>query len=68
MQKRKWILAPFTKLSSFVSFDFYGGFKLAVDSMQALGMNINLFVYDVDNDPEKTTHVLNSYPNSDQWT
>ena len=58
--KEKVDFGTLTKLTSFRFLDFYGGFKMAVDSMQAMGMNINLFVYDVDNDQKKTTKVLNS--------
>ncbi|MCF8378215.1 MAG: LysM peptidoglycan-binding domain-containing protein [Bacteroidales bacterium] len=51
----------FGTLSNLVSFrflDFYGGFKMAVDSMAAQGMKTNLFIYDVDNDQEKIEQVL----------
>ncbi len=51
----------FARLANLVSFrflDFYGGFRMAVDSMKAQGMNLNLFVYDVDNDVVKTNEVL----------
>ncbi|MCD4695862.1 MAG: LysM peptidoglycan-binding domain-containing protein [Bacteroidales bacterium] len=51
----------FGTLSNLISFrflDFYGGFKMAVDSMGAMGMKINLFVYDVDNQPDKIEQVL----------
>ena len=48
-------------LQRFISFrfiQFYEGFLMAVDSMQEAGMNLNLFVYDVDNSPEKINKVL----------
>lgn len=51
----------FEKLSNLLSFrfaGFYAGFKMAVDSMTAAGMKINLFVYDVDNDPAKADRAL----------
>jgi len=38
--------------------DFYAGFKMAVDSMKNQGMKINLFIYDVDNNPEKAESVI----------
>jgi len=53
----------FTLLSNFISFrflDFYSGFKMAADSMKNIGMNLNVFVYDVDNNPDKTDKVLNA--------
>ena len=37
---------------------FYEGALMAVDSMRSLGMNIELFVYDVDKSITKTTKVL----------
>ncbi|HRX95711.1 MAG TPA: LysM peptidoglycan-binding domain-containing protein [Bacteroidales bacterium] len=43
---------------SFRFLNFYAGFKMAVDSMESAGMKINLFVYDVDNDPAKVSQVL----------
>ena len=51
----------FDKLTNLVSFrfvNFYNGFKMAVDSLTKAGMKINLFVYDVDNDPAKVEMAL----------
>jgi LysM repeat protein len=48
-------------MDEFMSFrflNFYAGFKMAADSMKSMGMKLNLFVYDVDNDPSKTSQVL----------
>lgn len=46
-------------LNSFRFLHFYSGFLLAVDSMKKQGLNINLFVYDVDNSEQKLKAVLN---------
>jgi LysM repeat protein len=48
-----------TNLNSFRFLHFYSGFLLAVDSMKKQGLNINLFVYDVDNSDQKVNAVLN---------
>ena len=48
-----------TNLNSFRFLHFYSGFLLAVDSMKKQGLNINLFVYDVDNSDQKVNDVLN---------
>ncbi|MFU8843808.1 MAG: LysM peptidoglycan-binding domain-containing protein [Bacteroidales bacterium] len=48
-----------TNLSSFRFLNFYSGFLMAVDSMKKQGLNINLFVYDVDNSDQKVNAVLN---------
>ncbi len=45
-------------LLSFRFIQFYEGMLMAVDSMKKQGMNLNLFVYDVDNSPEKINMVL----------
>ncbi|MCB2219099.1 MAG: LysM peptidoglycan-binding domain-containing protein [Bacteroidetes bacterium] len=48
-------------MDNFMSFrflNFYAGFKMAADSMKRQGMKLNLFVYDIDNDPEKANQVL----------
>jgi len=50
-----------SEISNLVSFrflQFYEGFLMAVDSLKEAGMNLNLFVYDVDNTAEKTDKVL----------
>ncbi|MBN2175563.1 MAG: LysM peptidoglycan-binding domain-containing protein [Bacteroidales bacterium] len=47
-----------SNLQSFRFIQFYEGFQMAVDSLQKKGMNLNLFVYDVDNSPEKVDKVL----------
>ncbi|MCD4664953.1 MAG: LysM peptidoglycan-binding domain-containing protein [Bacteroidales bacterium] len=47
-----------TNVKSFRFIQFYEGFLMAVDSMKAKGMNLNLFVYDIDNTSEKTHKVL----------
>ncbi|MCD4737380.1 MAG: LysM peptidoglycan-binding domain-containing protein [Bacteroidales bacterium] len=47
-------------LKSFRFIQMYEGFILAADSMQKAGMFINLFVYDVDNNINKTRKVLQS--------
>ena len=46
------------ELLSFRFIQFYEGMLMAVDSMKKLGMNLNLFVYDVDNSPEKINKAL----------
>ncbi len=46
------------KISSFRFMQFYEGFMMAVDSLKKAGMNLNLFVYDVDNSKEKINKVL----------
>ncbi len=38
--------------------DFYKGVRMAVDSLSGMGMNVNLTVYDVDDDPVKLKSVL----------
>jgi LysM repeat protein len=48
-----------TNLNSFRFLPFYSGFLMAVDSMKNQGLNINLFVYDVDNTEQKVNAVLN---------
>ncbi|MEZ5196202.1 MAG: LysM peptidoglycan-binding domain-containing protein [Bacteroidales bacterium] len=53
-------LADLQGIVSFRFIQFYEGFLMAVDSMQDAGMNLNLFVYDVDNSPEKINKVLRS--------
>ncbi len=45
-------------LLSFRFIQFYEGMLMAIDSMKNAGMNLNLFVYDVDNTPEKINKVL----------
>ncbi|MBN1339986.1 MAG: LysM peptidoglycan-binding domain-containing protein [Bacteroidales bacterium] len=47
-------------MRSFRFIQFYEGFLLAADSMRKKGMDINLFVYDVDNDARKTRRTLES--------
>ncbi|MFC2106733.1 LysM peptidoglycan-binding domain-containing protein [Bacteroidota bacterium] len=37
---------------------FYEGFKIAVDSLKSLGLRLEVFVYDVDNQVSKTIQVL----------
>jgi len=37
---------------------FYDGFMLAADSMQQQGMNVKIYVYDVDQQSTKVNHVL----------
>jgi LysM repeat protein len=51
-------LSTLVQLKSFKFIQFYEGFKMAVDSMKNQGMNLNLFVYDVDNSSAKTDAVL----------
>jgi LysM repeat protein len=48
-------------LLSFRFIQFYEGLLMAVDSMRNQGMNLNLFVYDVENTPEKINKVLLAY-------
>lgn len=38
--------------------DFYKGVRLAVDSLAAMGMNVELHVYDIDDTPQKINTVL----------
>jgi len=47
-----------TKINSFRFMQFYEGFLMAVDSLKKSGMNLNLFVYDVDNSKEKIDQIL----------
>ena len=47
-----------SKLISFRFIQFYEGFLMAVDSLKDAGMNLNLFVYDVDNSAGKIQNVL----------
>ena len=47
-------------LVSFRFLQFYEGFLIAVDSLREAGMNLNLFVYDVDNTDEKIDKVLHT--------
>ena len=52
-----------SSLASFKPFrfmNFYAGFQMALDSMKSQGMQVNLFVYDVDNSEEKTNKVLHA--------
>ncbi len=57
-QYRERGLESTADLVSFRFLNFYAGFKMAVDSMEKQGMKMNLFVYDVDNDPQKVNRVL----------
>ncbi len=45
---------------SFRFIQFYEGFKFALDTMQSLGMNVNLYVYDLDESEAKLSKVLNN--------
>ena len=56
--KKEVTIEDIAAIPSLRFMDFYAGFKMAVDSMNKLGMKINLFVYDVDNKPEKADKVL----------
>ncbi len=49
-----------SKFSSFQFIQFYEGFLMAVDSLKKAGMNLNLFIYDVDNSPAKIEKALRS--------
>lgn len=51
-------LSTLVQLKSFRFIQFYEGFKIAIDSMKNQGMNLNLFIYDVDNSAAKTDAVL----------
>jgi LysM repeat protein len=51
--------ASLKNINSFRFLHFYSGFLMAVDSMKKQGLNINLFVYDVDNSDHKVNAVLN---------
>ncbi len=51
-------ITTLTGLLSFRFAGFYAGFKMAVDSLVNDGMKVNLFIYDVDNTPEKAEKVL----------
>ena len=41
-------------------FDLYNGIKMAKAKLQEEGITVNLFAYDVDNDPNKTLELVNS--------
>lgn len=41
-------------------FDLYNGIKLAKDKLQEEGITVNLFAYDVENDPNRTLELVNS--------
>lgn len=56
--KKEVTIEDIAAIPSLRFMDFYAGFKMAIDSMAKMGMNINLFVYDVDNKPEKANKVL----------
>jgi LysM repeat protein len=43
---------------SFQFLPFYEGFRLAVDSLEKLGLSVRLYVYDVDKDTMKTRQLL----------
>lgn len=58
--KKEVTIEDIAAIPSLRFMDFYAGFKMAIDSMKQKGMNINLFVYDVDNKPEKADKVLYS--------
>jgi len=49
-----------SKLRSLKFIQFYEGMMIAVDSIEKIGLKINLFVYDVDNNIEKTNKILQS--------
>jgi LysM repeat protein len=51
-------IGALSELSSLRFVNFYSGFQMAVDSLVDQGLKINLFVYDVDNNPEKADKVL----------
>lgn len=50
----------FYKFTPFSYIQFYEGLKFAIDTMIKSGMNINLFVYDLDDTDEKLEKVLSS--------
>lgn len=41
-------------------YDLYGGMKLAKAKLQAEGITVNLFAYDLDNDDDKTLELINN--------
>lgn len=49
-----------SRLKSFRFIQFYEGFLIAADSLEKQGFRLNLFVYDVDNDPEKVDAIRKS--------
>jgi LysM repeat protein len=51
-------VSQISSLPAFRFIQFYEGFKVAIDSVRKKGMNLNLFVYDLDNTPEKVDKVL----------
>jgi ABC-type branched-subunit amino acid transport system substrate-binding protein len=48
----------FESTNSFQFLPFYEGFRMALDSLEHQGVNIRLYVYDVDKDTAKTRQVL----------
>lgn len=56
--KERKDFASLESLKSMRFLNFYAGFEMALDSIKQKGMNVNLFVYDVDNSVEKTNKVL----------
>jgi len=58
--KKEVTIEDIAAIPSLRFMNFYAGFMMAVDSLKQQGMNINLFVYDVDNKPEKAEKVLYS--------
>lgn len=49
---------PYEYEKSFRFIQYYEGFMLAVDSIKKSGMQINIFVYDLGNDTEQATKIL----------
>ena len=58
--KKELTIEDIAAIPSLRFMDFYAGFMMAIDSMEKRGMNINLFVYDVDSKAEKADKVLYS--------
>ncbi len=52
------VVEKFKKNKSFTFLPFYEGVLLALDSLQQLGMSVNLFVYDVEKDTNKLATLL----------
>ena len=42
------------------AYELYNGIKMAKSKLQEEGITVNLFAYDVDNDPNKTLEIVNS--------
>lgn len=45
---------------SFTYIQFYEGLKLALDSMKKTGLNVNLYVYDLDDSEQKFNKIINN--------